>query len=176
MRLDRVRHRDVLGRQEPEPLGQHRIRHLGQLPYIELHPGPVVGTGFRVERVPVRGDAGTRPRVRGLDRQQPVDVAGHIVVPVEDLGQQLRLVRVHLPDQVGRLDLEDLAVAARDPVGQVHPRPRGQLAVGEPQPVPPELVERVEVLGPDPGQQCGHPLGQALHQPELGRAKLAHRG
>src|SRR5699024_2775262 len=98
-------------------------------------------------------------------------------------------LRVHLPDQFGRMGLHEDLITDREPVGQACPSPGDGFVVDQPQTVLPKWVKHVEVLAPDPGQftdaritvdqlrtQHGHPLGQVLHQPKFVRTEFSHTG
>jgi hypothetical protein len=144
----------------------------------------------------VGGQAAQRVAVRGADRDAAIRVGGLRVVPVQDVVQQVRAVRVDLPRQRGHGQVEGLPVAAHHLMGQGHPAPAGQVTAGqltaaEPQPVPPGAAQVGVVLAPPPGQladagigvhqfrpQRRDLLGQALHEPHVPRAEpgIRHDG
>ena len=95
---------------------------------------------------------------------------------------------MYLPRQSGLGDVQHLPVAAHHLVRQAGPAPAGQVAAGEPQPVPPGAAQVGVILAPPPGQladggvavhyfrpQRRDLLGQALHEAHVRRAELCPR-
>jgi len=136
----------------------------------------------------VRGQPAQRVAVRGRDRGSAHGARRLGVVPVQDVVQQVRGVRVNLPRQAGRCDVQHLPVAAHHLIRQEGPAPADHVAAGEPQLVPPGAAEVGVILAPPPGQfadggvtvrqfraQRRDLLGQALHQAQIRRAELCLR-
>ena len=189
MCFDSVSWRHIFRRHETEAVGQYRVRQVEQFAPVELHPRAIVRSGFRVKHISMPGNDGLRRHIRGLYRQQLMDVAGRFVIPVQDFVKQFRSIGMRLPDQVGGSGFAKCPVLTRNPIGMMHPSPRRCLAVDQPQPVRPERPEGIAILAPNPGQftngcigieqfrpQGRHLLGQLLHQPQVFRTESFHAG
>jgi hypothetical protein len=188
VRLRRLLGRDLLGGDEAESGRQRGFGQVAQLAPVELGPEAVVARGLLVYLVAVRGQPAQRVAVRGRDGDLVHGTRRLGVVPVQDVVQQVRGVRVNLPRQAGLRDVQHLPVAAHHLVRQAGPAPAGQVAAGEPQPVPPGAAEVGVILAPSPGQladggvavhqfrpQRRDLLGQALHEAQVRRPELCLR-
>src|SRR4029077_9970198 len=112
VRLRRLLGRDLLGGDEAESGRQRWFGQVVQGTPVELGPEAVVARGRLVHLVAVRGQPAQRVAVRGGDGDPAYGARRLGVVPVQDVVQQVRGVRVYLPRQAGRCDAQHLPVAA----------------------------------------------------------------
>ncbi len=180
MRLDRGLRPGLVRGAESEPLRQHRLLHVVQIPHIELSPRAGVTERVRIGLIAVRGPSLQGELVSGLRDHRALKSDRGAVVPVDHLVDQLAVVGMNLICQIGAGDVLHRAVVAPYPVRQRDPAPADQIVAGEPQPPPPARADGGVALTPDPGQLAirrvavdqveprgRDPLRQALHEPHV---------
>jgi hypothetical protein len=167
----------LVGGAEPEPVRQHRLFQVTEIPLIELCPGTGVAQCGRIGLIPVRRPSLHGELIGGLRRHRALDASRHTVVPADHLVDQLAVAGMDLISQVGAGDVGHRPVAPPHLVGQIGPAPGDQIVTGAPQPAQPALAVGRVPFAPDPGQlsergvavhQVGtdgrNPLRQALHE------------
>ena len=166
------------GGAEPEPVRQRRLLHVGEIPLIELTPGPRVPVRGRVGLVSVCLPSLQRELVGHAGQHRALEARRDAVIPVDHLVNQLCLLGVNLISQVSASDLPHRPVASPHLMRQIGPPPRDQLAAGQPEAAWPGPAVAGVSLAPDPrqfperrvavhqvGPDSGDALGQALHEP-----------
>ena len=166
MGLDHGLRPGLVGGAEPESVWQYRLFHVGEVPLVELGPGPGVAERGRVGLIAVRRPSLQGDLIGGARPHRTLDVRRYTVVPVDHLVNQPGVVGMDLIRQIGAGDVLHRPVAPPHLVRKIGPAPRHQIPAREPQPTRPACAVAGVPLPPDPGQLAERRV--AVHQVRAG--------